>query len=258
MSDSSIRMYDQVSTTSGGITVNTPYEDADKSLSVDNFLQLMIAQMKNIDFMGEGGGVDSAQFVTQLAQISSMQEMQNLAYYSKSNYVMGMVGKEVTVAQLGIGGKVNKDSGIVEKITLANNEFMLFVNGKGYKLSEVMSVNNPESVVDSGLNNLSKSEIFVMSTNRNSASLRWDKPTDDVEVLGKLTYTVYYSEKPDMGTVEDIKKNGTVAGDENQKNLYMTQIDGLDADTTYYVNVVVTATDGKQYVYKKQSFKTEA
>lgn len=257
MSDS-IRRYENGATTqTGGITVNTPYEDKDKGITIDDFLQLMIAQMKNVDFMGEGGGTDSGQMVSQLAQISAMQEMQQLAYYSKSNYVMSMVGKEATVASLGIGGSVDKQVGIVEKITMDNNEFLVYVNGKGYKLNEIMSVNNPGSVTDDGLDKISKSAVIITSYDDVTGSIRWDKPPVSDESLTKLDYTVYYSTDRNMDTISDVKKNGKIAGEANQKGVYEADIEGLEPGKTYYVNVVVTTADGKQYIYQKSSFRTD-
>lgn len=254
----SIRWYNDVKPTkTEGITVNTPYEDANKAITVDDFLQLMIAQMKNVDFMGEGGGTDSGQMISQLAQISSMQEMQQLAYYSKTNYVMGMVGKEVTVASLGIGGNVDKQVGVVEKISLDNNEFLIYVNGKGYKLNEIMSVNNVGSVTDDGMDKLSKMAVVVMDYSDETGTVRWDKPPVSEESLTKLNYTVYYSTNRDMDTVTDVKKNGKIAGEANQKNMFDTEIEGLEPGKTYYVNVLVTTADGKEYIYQKSSFRTD-
>ena len=94
-----------------GITVNTPFESENQSLTMADFLQLMIAEMKNQDFMGGDGGSQSnsaANYITQMAQMSTIQQMEQLAYYSKTNYAMSLVGKQVTVATLGIGGSVKR------------------------------------------------------------------------------------------------------------------------------------------------------
>ena len=65
--------------------VNAVYDNSgsNASLDVEDFLQLMIAELKNQDFSSESS-TDSSVYVTQMAQIASMQQMQQLAYYSKT------------------------------------------------------------------------------------------------------------------------------------------------------------------------------
>ena len=57
--------------------IDAVFGDAsDKAVSMDDFLTLMVAQLKNQDFMNP---VDDTQYVTQLAQISTMQQMEEMA-----------------------------------------------------------------------------------------------------------------------------------------------------------------------------------
>ena len=89
-------------TNSSGKMYNAVFEDKDESdLSVSDFFNLMITQLTNQDFMNP---VDDTQYLAQMAQFSTMQEMMDLCQYSKQNYVMGMLGQEVTVSNTKIGG----------------------------------------------------------------------------------------------------------------------------------------------------------
>lgn len=116
----------------------TPISDKkDKSVSVQDFLNLMVAQLKNQDFTNP---VDDTQYVTQLAQFATMQQMEELAAYSKQNYVTSLIGKDVTVAKMSVTGDVNKQEGIIEKISLVNNEYKVYVNKKPYSLEEIMQI----------------------------------------------------------------------------------------------------------------------
>lgn len=122
-----------------GRQINAVYDNQKKNeVAVDDFLQLMIAQLKNQDFMNP---MNDTEYVTQLAQFSTMQQMQELAYYSKANYVMGLVGKEVTTARMSMGEMIS-EKGMVEKIALNNKEYVLYVNGKTYGLEQVMQVHH--------------------------------------------------------------------------------------------------------------------
>ena len=107
----------------------------ENSVSVNDFLNLMVAQLRNQDFMNP---VDDTQYVTQLAQFATMQQMQEMATYMKTNYVMSLVGKNVTAAKLSVSGELHKETGAVEKISLVNNEYAVYVNGKRFTLEQIM------------------------------------------------------------------------------------------------------------------------
>lgn len=237
----------------GNYEVKTPYGNKeDNQVSVDSFLQLMIAQLKNQDFMNP---TDDTQYVTQLAQFATMQQMQELAYYSKTNYVMSLVGKDVTVASLSLGGSVNKVSGPVEKVVLSNNDFLIYVKGKGYTMNQIMTVDSPGSIANGDADNATKISVMLMNRTSTSASLRWDPPSQDPEVNEKYTYKVYYSENKEFDTVAQVK-NGTLVGNTDASSTIM-DINSLEPGKTYFANVVVTAPDGTERVYQKLTFTTK-
>ena len=124
-------------------TSNSWFEESKDQVSVENFLELMVAQLKNQDFTNP---VDDTQYIAQLAQFATMQSMQELNYYSKSNYVISMVGKEVTASKLSVGGKLETVTGIVTKISLVDNQFAIFIGDEMFSLSQIMEVKQaPES-----------------------------------------------------------------------------------------------------------------
>jgi len=133
----------QTASETGGKTINAVYDQSGgMGVSAEDFLQLMITQLKNQDFMNP---MDDTAYVTQLAQFASMQQMQELAHYSKANYVMSLVGKEVTVSRLTLGGNVEKVDGVVEKISMVNNEYSVYVKGKAYTLAQIMQVHSADT-----------------------------------------------------------------------------------------------------------------
>lgn len=249
MSDSTISA---TSGTTGKKPLNAVYEDeSKKDVSIDNFLQLMIAQLKNQDPMNP---MDDTQYVTQLAQFATMQQMQELAYYSRSNFIMSLVGKEVTVARPKVGGDIEKFTGPVEKISLVNNEYLIYVGGKTFGLNQIMEVHPPktegggpaedEVVKDFGLS--------LVSTTKDSATVQWDVPTEEQDTeAARLRYSVYYSTSPDFETLEQVKK-GNLVGKADQTGINEMKIEDLAPGATYYVNVVVKDIHGTERVYKKQ------
>lgn len=114
------------------------FENKNKNeVSVDSFLQLMIAQLKNQDF---NNPVDDTQYITQLAQFSTMQAMQELTQFSKTAYATSLVGKEVTAAKMSIGGHMETVTGVVTKVSLVDNEFGVFINDAMFSLNQIMEV----------------------------------------------------------------------------------------------------------------------
>ena len=96
--------------------------------------------------------VDDTQYVTQLAQISTMQQMEEMSYNAKSTYVASLVGKYVAAAKFTVSGELKKTEGIVDKISLLDEKFVIYVNGESYNMDEIMEIktepaNNPD---DSG------------------------------------------------------------------------------------------------------------
>lgn len=124
-------------------TSNAWFEESKDQVSVENFLELMVAQLKNQDFTNP---VDDTQYIAQLAQFATMQSMQELNYYSQSNYVISMVGKEVTASKLSVGGNLETVTGVVTKISLVDNQFAIFIGDEMFSLSQIMEVKQaPES-----------------------------------------------------------------------------------------------------------------
>ena len=121
-----------------GDVIDAVFGDAsDKAVSREDFLTLMVAQLKNQDFMNP---VDDTQYVTQLAQISTMQQMEEMAYNAKSTYVTSLVGKTVTAAKFMVAGDLKKTEGVVNKVSLLDGKFVIYVEGESYGMDEIMEI----------------------------------------------------------------------------------------------------------------------
>lgn len=121
-----------------GDVIDAVFGDAsDKAVSMEDFLTLMVAQLKNQDFMNPA---DDTQYVTQLAQISTMQQMEEMAYNAKSTYVTSLVGKTVTAAKFTVAGDLKKTEGVVNKVSLLDGKFVIYVEGESYGMDEIMEI----------------------------------------------------------------------------------------------------------------------
>lgn len=252
---STIRNVGNNGTQVGGITVNTPYEKDDGGVKVDDFLNLMIAQMTNQDFLNP---TDDSQYITQMAQFATMQSMQELSYYSQTNYASSLVGKTVTVASYGLGGSVNSVTGVVSSLSLSGDEYYITVNGKQYTLSQIMTVSSAgSSVSQTELENANNMLPIVTKQGEDNISIRWESPISDETRKGELRYDVYITDdgQVDFSNLASVKKNGELVGEDlTDTNLDIT---GLKPGTTYFVNVVVKNPNGDQAVYQYAVTKTK-
>ncbi|MEG1972123.1 MAG: flagellar hook capping FlgD N-terminal domain-containing protein [Oscillospiraceae bacterium] len=236
-----------------GNIIDAVYADPnEKDVKVQDFLDLMIQQLKNQDFMNP---VDDTQYITQMAQFATMQQMQELAYNSKSTYVMSLVGKDVTVAKMAMGGDMKQKTGPVEKISFVNGDFKIVIDGDEYSIGQIMEVHGDLAADNKHLADPSKLNLFTTDLRSDYAKLTWETPTKDKEIADGLTYTVYYSENEAFDTVEDVKK-GDICGSSEQKSLNEAELFNLKEGTTYYANVVVKDKNGVEAVYKKTTFTT--
>ena len=112
-------------------------DESDNGISIDDFLKIMITQLTNQDFMNP---VDDTQFVTQLAQFSTLQQMSDMTSNMKNNYMLSLVGQTVTCAKFSVSGTLQKETGPVERIVLANGDYSLYVNGEKFTLSQIMEL----------------------------------------------------------------------------------------------------------------------
>ena len=123
---------------------NVKFANEDSSqVDVQDFLNLMVTQLTNQDFMNP---VDDTQYLSQLAQFSSMSAMQELASFSKQSFAMSYLGKEVTASVYNIGGEVETTTGKVTSVSLVGDDYKFIVNGKEFSLSDIKSISDTNTV----------------------------------------------------------------------------------------------------------------
>lgn len=224
-------------------------------LDSSDFLNLMVAALQNQDFMNP---TDSSQYVSQMAEFSNMQQMSLMASYSKSSYAMSLVGKNVTASRFTFSGDLETETGLVEKVSLVDNEYVIYVNGKKYTMDQVMEVQTPaesgKCVVDP-----SKSGVIVTNIKSDSADIKWNLPTEDTAIAKNLKYKVYYSADGPFDTLTDVLAGTQVGGEykgitDGSELKY--SLSDLEPGTTYYVNVVVEDENGNKAIYKPVKVST--
>lgn len=119
------------------------FVDKDKDLiSQETFLNLLVAEMSNQDPLEP---TSNTEFISQLAQFSSMQYMQNSSKYSMATYATSLVGKTATGSKMD-GPDLVLKTGVVEKVVAQNNSYIVTIDGEEFDISKVTTVVDSNSV----------------------------------------------------------------------------------------------------------------
>ena len=115
-----------------------------KNISVDDFLKIMAAEISNQNPMGGEGGGSKGDYLTQLAQFTTLEQineisasMNVLALMNQQQSALTLVGKEVKL----VDDQNQEFTGIVDKVKFANGFTTVEVDGKDYHVSALVEVN---------------------------------------------------------------------------------------------------------------------
>lgn len=157
-----------------------------KDLDMNDFLMLMVEQMKNQDI---GNTMDTSQYINQLSQYTMIQAVSEMAEAVKngfnslqemslSTYSTSMIGKEATVAQENSSGELETITGTVEGVTFYEGSPMLIIEGNQYALKNVMSLSDPNSNTAKTLAEVAIEAARAAASAADSASDAADKATN--------------------------------------------------------------------------------
>ncbi len=115
------------------------------SLGKDDFLKILVTQLKNQDPMQP---LQDKEFIAQMAQFTSMEQIMNMASEMKQlrqsmGIASGLIGKQVSWMETKQTGTVTK-TGIVSAITNKDGIQHVVVDGQEIPLDDLVKVSNPE------------------------------------------------------------------------------------------------------------------
>lgn len=113
-----------------------PANSDNLSLTMQQFLQLMIVQFQNQDM---DNPASTSEMMNQIMQMSTIQAMATMTDAATMSYAASLVGKTVTVGDYS-AGKLKEVVGVVTGTGTYDGEQVVFIDGKTYKLSSIMAV----------------------------------------------------------------------------------------------------------------------
>lgn len=113
-------------------------------LGKDDFLQLLVAQMKYQDPLEP---TDNTQYISQLATFSQLEMMQNLNATTVNSQAFSLVGKEVIIKTESTTGNVTYKQGVVDLVTMSGNKTYLSIEGKLYNMDDLQTVIGKDYII---------------------------------------------------------------------------------------------------------------
>ena len=139
-------------------TVSEKTSEQASSMDKDAFLQLLVAQMKYQDPMEP---TSNTEYISQYAQFSELEAMNNLSSNMDLQRATSLVGKEVIVKSTGASGEPVYTQGKVDYVSQEGSKAYLNISGKKYSIDDL------DSVVDDNYSNaINLATDFANSVNK--------------------------------------------------------------------------------------------
>ena len=118
-------------------SVTSQTKNTGSSLDKDAFLQLLVTEMKYQDPLNPS---TNTEYMSQLAQFSQLEAMNNLSDTYANSSAFGLVGKYVIMNVADSNGNITQKSGLVDYVTVKNGDAMLNIGGEYYPYEDLDSV----------------------------------------------------------------------------------------------------------------------
>ena len=146
-----------VETTSQNSLKNTSKSNND-SMDKDAFLQLLVAQMKYQDPLEP---TSNTEYISQYAQFSQVEQMQNMAASTDLSRATALVGQEVYIKTTTSSGETKYVQGKVDYVVYENGNAYLFIDEQLYSLDDLDTVADKDY-----LNAYNKAYDFTVKLNK--------------------------------------------------------------------------------------------
>ncbi len=107
------------------------------SLDKDAFLQLLVAQMQYQDPLEP---TSNTEYMSQLAQFSSVEELQNINETFSANRALNLAGQYVILNVPDSAGEINQIGGLVDYVTISGGKTYFSINDQYYDSDYLDSV----------------------------------------------------------------------------------------------------------------------
>jgi len=221
------------SNTSYATSSTTSTRDTSSQLGKDDFLNLLVTQLRYQDPLNP---TDNSEYISQLAQFSSLEQMNNMNSGISSMKALAMTGKYITASVTDdTTGKTTSVEGTVDSVQMSSGETTLMVNGTEVSLDDVTGVYDYE-----------RASVYNLSTMIGKACEGYIYGSDTLNVIG-VSGTVSGVEKgayEDYALVDGVECTlDSITSDDYKSS--QSKIDYLNENIGKEISIDVTDSDGK-------------
>ena len=202
---------------------------SNSGMDKDAFLQLLVAQMKYQDPLEP---TSNTEFISQYAQFSQVEQLQNMAGSMDLQRASQLVGQEVRVKTTSSSGDTNYVEGKVDYVAYENGKAFLSIGGNMYSMDDLDTVADAEYLE---AYNLALDWVSSMNKLPSVSTISLDD-AEDIEKLKEIYDGMSDYQKSFIATekVEDLKaylerlEQVRKAAEELEKNDENEETDGAD------------------------------
>jgi flagellar hook assembly protein FlgD len=144
-------------------TVDGVNRDAGQEMGKDQFLKLLVTQLQNQDPLKP---MEDTQFIAQMAQFSSLEQMQNLVKATELQQATAMIGQMVKAEITGDGGTELVYGRVIATKMSSGTTYLTLSNGREIKSSEATTVLSPDGLLNEALN-LKNKKVYIRPNDHN-------------------------------------------------------------------------------------------
>ncbi|MDE6434352.1 MAG: hypothetical protein K2L07_08995 [Lachnospiraceae bacterium] len=126
-----------IDTTKAAAAASKSSGKSNSSLDKDAFLQLLVAQMQYQDPLEP---TSNTEYMSQLAQFSSVEELQNINQTFSNNRALNLAGQYVILNVPDTAGNINQISGLVDYVTINGGKTYFSIKDQYYDSDYLDSV----------------------------------------------------------------------------------------------------------------------
>ena len=112
----------------------------DSLSTVDSFLQILATELQNQD---PTEPVSNTEYVAQLAQFNSLQQMSSLNGSMSKFQAYSLIGMQVSYTATDSSGATTSGTGVASSVVTNGSDVYVMVDGNKIKLSSITKVENP-------------------------------------------------------------------------------------------------------------------
>ncbi len=126
-----------ISSVSSTSTSSTSSTSSSSSLDTDSFLQILAAELK---YQDPSDPVSATEYVSQMAQISSLNELTNIGTSINNSVAYSLIGQEATYSTTTTDGDTVTGTGTVLSVTVSGSNTYVNVGGTTVDYSSITKV----------------------------------------------------------------------------------------------------------------------